>query len=138
MGRETPASPTARVSPPPSTWRIRSVYAQTHSPSTPLHGTMASFRSSDPLEALGEFEELLRKGEDAVMEAAADEVAGFVSHVWFVATALQELHQSTADTARLSIEATLAWQQLDEQTRERWRNVAELAVRRFEETPEHQ
>src|SRR5438874_4135717 len=49
MGRETPASPTARVSPPPSTWRIRSVYAQTHSPSTPLHGTMASFRSSDPL-----------------------------------------------------------------------------------------
>ena len=72
------------------------------------------------------------------MEAAADEVAGFVSHVWFVATALQELHQSTADTARLSIEATLAWQQLDEQTRERWRNVAELAVRRFEETPEHQ
>src|SRR5690349_16921905 len=49
MGRETPASPTARVSPPPSTWRIRSVYTQTSSTSTPVHGTMANFRSSDPL-----------------------------------------------------------------------------------------
>src|SRR5438874_13438456 len=44
---------------------------------TGLSITMASPVSSDPLEALGEFEELLRKGEDAVMEAAADEVVGF-------------------------------------------------------------
>ena len=49
--------------------------------------------------------------------------------------ALSELDRATTDPVQLSIESTLAWQQLDEQTRERWRRVGALAADRFEETP---
>jgi hypothetical protein len=40
-----------------------------------------------------------------------------------------------AATSPLSIECTLAWQQLDEGARQRWKAVGELAARRFEDTP---
>src|SRR5260370_34852204 len=42
----TSTSSTTRVSPPPSTRRIRSLYTQTNPTPTPVHGTMAKFRSS--------------------------------------------------------------------------------------------
>jgi hypothetical protein len=35
----------------------------------------------------------------------------------------------------MSIESTLAWQQLDEESRQRWRALGEPAARRFQETP---
>jgi hypothetical protein len=87
------------------------------------------------LEALAAFEEVIRQGQDAVMQTAYGAAADFVCHVWFVANALNDLERATADPARLSIESTLAWQQLDEETRQRWRAVGELAARRFQETP---
>lgn len=70
------------------------------------------------------------------MQTADGAAADFIGHVWFVANALNELELEhvTADPVRLSIESTLAWQQLDDQARERWRRVGALAVRRFEET----
>src|SRR5262245_61549521 len=46
VGRQTPSS---RLPTAPSTWRIRSLYSQTNSTPTPVHGTMATFQSSDPL-----------------------------------------------------------------------------------------
>lgn len=91
--------------------------------------------TDEALEALAAFEELVRRGEDAIMQTADGATADFIGHVWFVANALSELDRVTADPVQLSIESTLAWQQLDEQTRERWRAVAARAVRRFEETP---
>jgi hypothetical protein len=87
------------------------------------------------VEALAAFEELVRQGEDAIMQTADGAAADFIGHVWFVANALSELDRATTDPVQLSIESTLAWQQLDEQTRERWRAVGARAVRRFEETP---
>jgi hypothetical protein len=87
------------------------------------------------LEALAAFEEVVRQGQDAVMQTADGAAADFISHVWFVANALSDLQLATADPARLSIESTLAWQQLGEGARERWSAVGQLAARRFEATP---
>jgi DEAD/DEAH box helicase len=91
--------------------------------------------TDDALEALAAFEELVRQGQDAVMQTADGAAADFISHVWFVADGLAELDMATADPAWMSIEETLAWQQLDDETRDRWGRVSALAVRRFEETP---
>jgi hypothetical protein len=78
--------------------------------------------TNDALEALATFEEVVRQGQDAIMQTDEGAAADFVGHVWFVANALSELELATADPVRLSIESTLAWQQLDERTRERWRS----------------
>jgi hypothetical protein len=91
--------------------------------------------TDEALDALAAFEEMVRRGEDAIMQTAAGAVADFVGHVWFVANALSELGRAAADPVRVSIESTLAWQQLDDLTRERWMRVGVLAVGRFEETP---
>src|SRR5947209_1952518 len=48
MGWQTSTSSATRLSPSPSTRRLRSLYAQTNSTPTPIHGTMAKLRSSDP------------------------------------------------------------------------------------------
>lgn len=94
--------------------------------------------TQDGLDALAAFEELLRKGEDAVMETAGTAVSDFISHVWFVANALDELHVATQDPARVGIESTLAWQQLNDADKSRWRDIADLALRRYQATPEAQ
>jgi hypothetical protein len=49
MGWQTSTSSATRLSPSPSTRRLRSLYAQTNSTPTPIHGTMAKLRSGDPL-----------------------------------------------------------------------------------------
>jgi hypothetical protein len=90
--------------------------------------------TNDALEALAAFEEVVRQGQDAIMQTADGAVADFISHVWFVANALSDLQLAT-DPVRLSIESTLAWEQLDEGARRRWRAVGDLAALRFEETP---
>jgi DEAD/DEAH box helicase len=87
------------------------------------------------IEALAAFEELVRQAQDAIMQTAQGAAADFVAHVWFVANALNELELATADPGRLSIESTLAWQQMDDSARERWRAVGELALNHFDETP---
>ena len=69
--------------------------------------------TEEALEALAAFEELVRQGQDAIMQTADGAAADFIAHVWFVANALSELERATADPMRLSIESTLAWQQLD-------------------------
>lgn len=91
--------------------------------------------TGEALGALASFEELIRQGQDAIMEIAEGATADFIGHVWFVANSLSELHVATANPARLSIESTLAWQQLDDDTRERWKAVSERALSRFDETP---
>jgi hypothetical protein len=96
---------------------------------------MSRLWTDEALDALAAFEEMVRQGEDAIMQTANGAAADFIGHVWFVANALSELERAAADPVRLSIESTLAWQQLDPQTRERWRKVSALAVHRFEETP---
>jgi hypothetical protein len=91
--------------------------------------------TEEALEALAAFEELVSRGQDAIMQTADGAAADFIAHVWFVADALSELDRATTDPVGLSIVSTLAWQQLDEQTRQRWGRVAALAAYRFQTTP---
>lgn len=94
--------------------------------------------TSDALNALAEFEELIRAGQDAVLQTAGGAVADFISHVWFVATALEDLQLVAADPATTSIEPTLAWQQLSPDDQRRWKAVAELAALRYTLAPREQ
>lgn len=94
--------------------------------------------TTEALDALAAFEALLRQGEDAIMEAAGTAVADFISHVWFIADALDELRITAENPVQLGIESTLAWQQLTSLDQNRWRGLADLALRRYEEAPEAQ
>lgn len=92
--------------------------------------------TEDALAALAEFEDLIRQGQDAVFEYSAREVADFISHIWFVASSLEELSGGIQEGETLeNLEHTLAWQQLDEPTRQRWRNVSTRAFASYVETP---
>lgn len=108
----------------------------------PLEATDSDLEATSTLSTevavarLMEFEEALHSVADAVLEFAGKEVADFVSHVWFVAQALGSLQLAPNELARYSIESTLAWQQLDESTRERWLRVAEAAVASYWATSE--
>jgi hypothetical protein len=93
--------------------------------------------TAEGLDMLAAFEASLRRGEDAIMEFAGSVVADFVSHVWFVAHALHEVRASV-DPVSVSLESTLAWQQLDTTDRRRWQNVAALSADRYKSTPEAQ
>jgi len=84
------------------------------------------------LDALTTFEELVRQGQDGIFEYAGKEVADFISYVWFVTNALEELDTTQFD----ALHATLAWQQLDEGTRQRWTLVRDHALGAYRETPE--
>lgn len=87
------------------------------------------------IEQLAEFEDLARRSEDAVLEFTGREVADFISHVWFVSTSLEELGEELTSAGHTSLETTLAWQQFDEDLRQRWRAVAELAVDSYRTQP---
>src|SRR5258708_34672259 len=49
MGGQTQSSSRPSLPTSSSTRRLRSLHAQAHTSSTPIHGQMATFRSSDPL-----------------------------------------------------------------------------------------
>jgi hypothetical protein len=63
--------------------------------------------TANALEALAAFEEALRLGEDAVIEAAGP-VADFISHVWFVAAGLSDLQLPLTGRAWASLQSSLA------------------------------
>ncbi|MEK7424784.1 MAG: DEAD/DEAH box helicase [Actinomycetota bacterium] len=94
--------------------------------------------TEDALDALASFEELVRRGQDAVFETDGNAVSDFISHVWFIATAVEDLQLAARNPVRASLESTLAWQQLAPADRERWRAVAELAADRYERAPREQ
>ena len=56
--------------------------------------------TEDALEALAAFEELVRRGQDAIMQTADGAAADFIAHVWFVADALRELDLATTERYR--------------------------------------
>jgi hypothetical protein len=114
----------------------------TRSSFEPLEATDADLEATSTLSTeaamarLMEFEEAVHSVADAVLEYAGKEVADFVSHVWFVAQALEELNLAPDELARRGIESTLAWHQLDVSARARWQRVAEAAINSYASTPE--
>lgn len=91
--------------------------------------------TTSALESLARFEDVVRAGEDAVLTYTGKETADFISYVWFVASALEELHGAVLDDPFLALQSTLAWQQLDEASKERWLEVARHALQSYSSQP---
>ena len=91
------------------------------------------------LAGLSEFEDLACTAQDAIFrhyDAVAD---GFLSFVWFVAQALEDLERAVSiDEIVAVIERTLAWQQLDPHQRQRLVRAAATAYEAFEAQPRDQ
>lgn len=85
----------------------------------------SALTDDDALAALAEFEELQRTTADAVYDLADSLAADFASYFWLILTAEEELYGlgSPVDIAA-ALPATLAWQQLDEETKQRWLALA--------------
>lgn len=84
------------------------------------------------LEALDAFEELVRQGEDAVFQLAGREAEGFVSYVWFLASVMDEFSTAIEDPIGEALQATFAWQQLDEDVKNRWLEVRQETLRAYQ------
>lgn len=94
---------------------------------------------SETLDNLAQFEQLALEAEDAIMRADAvtekNTVSSFLSYVWFIAVELERLQlPRTPDEVAEWLQSTLAWVQLDEEDQQRWLQVAEMALERYEET----
>jgi len=87
----------------------------------------------EALAALAEFEDLQRISHDAVFITAGNRVSDFISFVWLVLSAGEEL-QRVGRSVELSaaLPSTLAWQQLDDDTKERWRRLASAVATVYE------
>ena len=78
------------------------------------------------LDALEAFETNTANMEDAILEIPHSEVSDFISQVWASLAALENVNkESTQDDVAQFLNFTLAWKQLDEDTKLRWRNVAD-------------
>jgi hypothetical protein len=78
------------------------------------------------LAALAEYEVRVAEGEDAVFSAAAREIDGFISFVWFLLASEEAQANAPAEAdVAAALEATLAFHQLPTQHRSRWMRVAE-------------
>ncbi len=94
-----------------------------------VHSTLASEAA---LEALAQVEAVAHAGADAVFSNSGAIADGFISYVWFVADALEDLQgRLTRDGVRDAVRATLAWQQLDDAPRNQLQRVADIAFDAF-------
>lgn len=89
---------------------------------------------SSALDALAEFEELQRVTHDAVFNSAGNLVSDFISFVWLVLTAHEELQDADrAANLENALPSTLAWNQLDDDTKQRWRHLANSVATSYTE-----
>lgn len=81
--------------------------------------------TDEALEGLAEFEERVRRGEDAVFSTSAGIAADFVSFIWFV-LASEERRDARPEDTDLDglLDSTLGFAQLEEGIRERWCHIA--------------
>ena len=91
--------------------------------------------SPEALVSLATFEDALRAGEDAVFTHAVREVADFVGFVWFLLAAEEEVGVAVA-AADLdgALRSTLAFAQLPNTERQRWRALAEQVRGSYQQT----
>ncbi|MDP8929513.1 MAG: DEAD/DEAH box helicase [Actinomycetota bacterium] len=93
----------------------------------------SSLVQQEALDALAEFEELQRTTHDAAFAVAGNRVSDFISFVWLVLTASEELGAAEFSSAlEEALPATLAWQQLGPETQQRWRDLAVAVAAAYE------
>jgi hypothetical protein len=81
------------------------------------------------LEALANFENLVRQNEDAIFQANHEVISKFLSFVWYFAYEVERQNQLLTDDRLLQfLTKTLAWAQLNEDNQKRWFLVAQKVV----------
>lgn len=96
----------------------------------------STLATSAALEALQNLEVAANSDADAILSNQGAIADGFISYVWFIADALEELRGTvTASAVAAAIEDTLAWHQLDEEGKERLERVANIAFERYSDQP---
>lgn len=97
-----------------------------------IHSELTSIRA---LEELAAFEILLLTAEDAVFEVANTKVSSFISYIWFVFSAIEEINEKiTVADLENYLSSTLAWKQLSADNKGRWSSVAKQALIKYSST----
>ncbi len=77
----------------------------------------------------------LRASEDNVFKLAASRTSDFLSYIWVVANSLTEVHEEVeSEDIKQFLESTLAWQQMNTHTRQRWLAVAQVSYAAYQST----
>ena len=99
----------------------------------------STLTTEEALIELNRIENLYRSTQDAIFRHYEPAAAGFLSFVWFVAQALEDLERAaTADDVVAVIQRTLAWRQLDLRGRRQLIRTARAAVTAYEAQPRDQ
>ncbi len=126
-------------------WMILTEQAADYSSSMfePLHRTgddlniRSNLTSAEALDGLESFEILARTANDAIFRHYGAIADGFLSFVWFIAQAIEDLNQAQAqadgdaDEVVAVIESTLGWHQLSPGHRQSILSAAESALEAF-------
>mgnify|MGYP000093886243 CR=1 FL=1 len=87
------------------------------------------------LDELADFEQALSNYEDAVIQIEDGAVADFLKYIWFVAASIDQASDTvTMENVGHIVGYTLGWQQIDEDTQDRWNRLVRLALDRYEKT----
>ena len=82
--------------------------------------------SEESLESLAAWEEAVRAGSDAIRAATSGPISDFVSFVWFVLSAEEELGRVATSADPIgAFRATLAYTELDQSTRDRFERLTD-------------
>lgn len=88
------------------------------------------------LNALSEAEEYLRDNEDGIFSLEHSDASDFLSYVWVVASALEDLNQEVEFVDIESfLKTTLGWQQLSEDQKSRITGLAQSSYDAFKNAP---
>jgi len=91
------------------------------------------------LELVEAFDQSIRAAEDAVLSVRDAIPSGFISYVWFLAYALEEIRGSvTEDSLIEAIQDTFAWRNLSDDTRAGIRMVTTETLRNYASKPPEQ
>lgn len=104
----------------------------------PSESSLVSQLTSEvALLSLSNTEALMRSNEDALFDLSEKYTSDFASYIWVVANAISEIENKVhLEDIDAFLESTLAWQQMGEDLRGRWRNIARESFLIYEKTPE--
>ena len=102
--------------------------------------TRSTLTTVEALAGLAAFEEAARETEDAIFRHYSPTTDGFLSFIWYIAQALEDLNQTeaTLEDIRPVVQNTLAWQQLEPEQQEKIIRSAEAATAAFKAQPAEQ
>lgn len=84
------------------------------------------------LEALANFEDLVRQNEDAIFQVNHQIISKFLSFIWFFAFEVERRNELLDNDKLLQfLTKTLAWAQLNEDNQKRWFSVAQKLVSQY-------